>query len=791
MQNKKWIIRPEVFAIIFMWLVVFEWFGTGLPQIHYLIRISYLLILFQWLVAKFKSRDDFPIPKAAIPLALILFQQIISIPNSPLPFHGLEVVLGYLILGIGFLYLLDLLRHDIEPRKLEITFFSMAAVFCLFNLLDILNWFRSWWDISGSMLSLPPFGYRLKGVFLHHANVEAAFLNLVVPLIFVRLLCQRKLFQRFLWLLFMVIIVIVEYFASSRGGWLAAISGLGVTSILLLAPVLKRAKDTGLSLFKDWFSSKGRLISTVILLTILIVGGSVFLGQLRSTSHAPIASARSEIWNTSWQIFKESPIFGNGAGSMHILPVVEDQLPPGFYLVHAHNVLLQVAAENGVIGVGLLMAAVGWGLKAFFHSWRSVEGQARIDLAAYAGVWVGMGVHNLVDVAFEAPIYILATGVFLAFVYRHAPAAEHVKLHRRWILSGAGIFLCVYLIGILFTLRGSIAHQRGVADAAENNDWQGVSENLCEAVDQNPHNSYFYFQCALAKARVYQDSGEAEMLQSAIEILEEGLQIDPYWPVHRANLAILQWEDGQTSQAIETMLQATIDAPNNAVFTLNLGSMYASLGQNEEAAEAYQHALRNDPWLIDSLFMSSDNLRSELMPVSPEDATVARRKQMAWEGWIHLHAGRYNQAEESFQQSLWISPDYGLAYAGLALLAEARGEPEQARIDAGTAVIADVDTPRVYLAAGQIAERQGRTEEATRMYLLTYWSASHTSFSKQYYASVYRRLALPFDLVPQTELGILTDDMLQSFNTLADELEELGQDDLAQQVQDWVVENTP
>ncbi|MEJ2608046.1 MAG: O-antigen ligase family protein, partial [Anaerolineales bacterium] len=421
MKSNKWTIGPAFFAILFMWLVVFEWFGTGLPQIHYLIRVSYILILLQWLIVKLKSHTaSFPIPKAFVPLALLLFQQIISVPYSPLPFHGLEVVLGYLILALGILYLLDVLRHNVEPRKLEFALFSMAAVFCLFNLLDILTWFKSWWDISGSILSMPPFGYRLKGVFLHHANIEAAFLNLVVPLIFVRLIYQRKLHQRFLWLMFLAIIVIVEYFTSSRGGWLAAISAVATTSLLLLAPVLKRGKDAGLSMLKDWFSSRLRLLSVLALSIIVVIMGRVFLGQLRSTSHAPIASARTEIWNTAWQIFRESPILGNGAGSMHILPVVVDQLPPGFYLVHAHNVLLQVAAENGVIGVLLLLVAAGFGLAAFFHAWRRTEGRTRINLAAYAGVLVGVGVHNLVDVAFEAPIYILATGVFLALVYQNA-----------------------------------------------------------------------------------------------------------------------------------------------------------------------------------------------------------------------------------------------------------------------------------------------------------------------------------------------------------------------------------
>ncbi|MEJ2564146.1 MAG: hypothetical protein P8Z42_15905, partial [Anaerolineales bacterium] len=77
------------------------------------------------------------------------------------------------------------------------------------------------------------------------------------------------------------------------------------------------------------------------------------------------------------------------------------------------------------------------------------------------------------------------------------------------------------------------------------------------------------------------------------------------------------------------------------------------------------------------------------------------------------------------------------------------------------------------------------------MFILTYWRASHSSFSRDFYASVYRRLALLFDLVPQTEMGLMTEDMLQSLNTLVVTLREQGQDELAQRIENWILENTP
>jgi hypothetical protein len=99
--------------------VVFEWFGSGTPQVDYLGRGSYLILFLQWLARTGKNRDTFSIPKFIVPLVLILIQQVVSIPTSLLPFQGLEFVLRYLIFTLWFLFLLDNLQHNLDPRKVE------------------------------------------------------------------------------------------------------------------------------------------------------------------------------------------------------------------------------------------------------------------------------------------------------------------------------------------------------------------------------------------------------------------------------------------------------------------------------------------------------------------------------------------------------------------------------------------------------------------------------------------------------------------------------------------------
>lgn len=785
----RMLLKPGFYAVLLMWLVVFDWFGSGVPTVQYLIRAAYGLIFLRLLILRFNERATLLVPKAVIPLALIFIQHVISVPASPLPLHGVEVVLGYLLIIMAWLYLFDELQSELEPRTLENTMISMAIVFSLLNLVDVLSWFILWWRNTGAVLSMPPFGFRLEGVFLHHPNVEIAFLNLVLPLVVVRLLQERRNAHRFLWLLLLGLIGLVDYFSSSRGGWLAAVCGLSVTLSLLNLPAISRLKDRGLHQLRDVFRSRRQYLLASIAVIVVIVVGLAFLGQLRSTSHAPVASARSKIWRTSWNIFTKSPIVGNGAGSMHILPAIEDQLPPGFFLVHAHNVLLQIAAESGVVGLALVLLATGLGFKAFIKSWGSADDRARTDLAVYAGIWVGVGVHNLVDVAFEAPIYILCTGVFLALIYRHAPDEEKLKLNRRRMLSVVAFLLVVFIVGSLYALRGSDAHFRGLQQAGKN-DWDGASASVCEAVALNPDNSFFYFQCGLAKAHLFQISDDETTLESAISNIEAGLQIDPHWPVHWANLSVLKWEAGESAEALECMLQAVNAAPRNAVFALNLGRMYESLGQNETAILAYQQALYNDPWMGNSLFFNASPVRSELIQQPQTQVSSPPRRQAAWEGWVLLSAGQTQQAKEAFRRALQSKPDYGLAYAGLALVGEVDGLAQQARLHADNAIFADVDTPLVFIIAGQIAERQGRSEDATALLLSAYLNIKHNSYSTHYYGSVYRRWSFTMDIVPQMETAFLSQEMVTSFYDLVEKLQALGQEDVAQQILEWIVRSS-
>jgi hypothetical protein len=146
---------------------------------------------------------------------------------------------------------------------------------------------------------------------------------------------------------------------------------------------------------------------------------------------------RSTWWREAWEAFEGQPLIGIGAG--------------GFEYVHRllrnsridvtepHNLLLQFAAETGLIGVALFAGAMGAGLVAL---WRRRDDPTELALALSLPTYL---FHGLLDydwdfVAITAPV-LFATGVLLA----HGRPQRTIAVQPLWAIvavlaAGAVVF---------------------------------------------------------------------------------------------------------------------------------------------------------------------------------------------------------------------------------------------------------------------------------------------------------------------------------------------------------------
>jgi len=736
-----------------------------------------------WLLQRRRDRRPLLIPIISVPIAALILLLLILTPFSPLPQYGLEQPLRGLALMLALLMVVDSLQRGIRPTVWENALVNLATVFTLIELGIAALWYWRWWTINGSLMPLPPVGYRLTGLFLTHANVMAGYLNLVLPTVLVRLTSVRSWGARGVWAITFLLFLVGEYFTSSRGGWLGAAAGLSVTLLLANLPqrvlaALRRIRATRLR--------PGLVPILLALAAVASIGLIVlFLDQARSTVHGPISSARSGIWGPALQVIAASPVWGHGPGSFPIHFARIQRLPPGFAANTAHNLWLQIAAESGVLGLLLTAIAAFFLIRAFVRAWRVAPDDARARLAAMAGALVALSVHHLVDDLFQVPGYALAVLVLLALVYHEAPVSEKIRIAPQRLLQLGALMVAAYLGLRLPSFRGSLDYAEGLR-LARSGDWLGGATSLCRAAELNPQGTFNGFQCALAQAHVSYEVSEAQPARSAIASLQLPLQTDPYWPLHWANLAALEWR-AEHRTAVDHMRRALEAAPLSPEIALNLAWMFEEAGDHEEAVLAYRRALRSDPWLADTVFCQQSAVCREARVGLRLDEHIAAPTRFAWWGFEALSRGSLEIAERNFLLAQQFDKHSAYGYAGLALVYQERGLEELAWKQ--TQIGLFVAPSQIMLfSAGRVALQQGRLPEAAFYLLSAVRAQQRIHDSYEYYAAVYSLDFLPIDLVPQLQHATLTTWNAEDLARMADLLEEQDRRDDAAELRQYLAE---
>jgi O-antigen ligase len=170
------------------------------------------------------------------------------------------------------------------------------------------------------------------------------------------------------------------------------------------------------------------VLGAVIGAAVLIPLGWFALRQLSRVGHQPLSNARAVVWATGWEIFSSHPIIGAGPGAYPVLSPAITATPPGYDANHAHDLWLQVAAEEGLIGEILLLAALGLILLPGLRALKKAEA-SDASIAAYLGVAASLLAHQVVDYMFGVVLYALAAVCLLA-IYLHTFKGRTLSLNR-------------------------------------------------------------------------------------------------------------------------------------------------------------------------------------------------------------------------------------------------------------------------------------------------------------------------------------------------------------------------
>lgn len=167
-------------------------------------------------------------------------------------------------------------------------------------------------------------------------------------------------------------------------------------------------------------------------------------------------SGRQMEWKKAWAIFQNAPVFGHGWGSYTIEGFWQNSVYPlGFrqyesrvLFTHCHNLILQLLAETGLVGLVVVAGGFAWCVRGYFH--RPVK--------AASVLMVSMMLVSLCHSLLEYPlwyVYFLAVFVlFMALTPAEAEAEDRSKapLWLNWQRCGS-IGLCLLvLVGMGYSM---------------------------------------------------------------------------------------------------------------------------------------------------------------------------------------------------------------------------------------------------------------------------------------------------------------------------------------------------
>ncbi|MGZ5052773.1 MAG: O-antigen ligase family protein [Methylobacter sp.] len=375
-------------------------------------------------------------------------------------------------------------------------------------------------------------GYEKRAVFLLSTpNVFATFLNLALaPLLTYYLIGNggNKIFGLAIFL-FEVLLA-----TQSRGGYLSLLAGL-----MFLALFIGKA---GIRIHAErWLKLLYGFIGAVLAIKILVWltpaewdGSSRVLATL---THGETGE-RGPIYGIAWQVLKDH--FPNGTGAYtfrYYFEMMKGAEYSDKHISFVHNDYLQLAVENGLLGVTAFLLVVFLLFFRIVHYRQRILAERRLPLIMAAVGTVAMLVHAMVDFPFYVPVLIGIFGAYLGVIDRQLIeiSGEYLSLQRLFQLKLIGLrpkFISSCLFIGLTVLLGLPAFAAAFSDYSfkrlEDGNiqstlyWNGVAREL------QPRVAIYYW----LEGIIWQDQGvlqqRVDLLEKSNAVFSRGLEVNPF-----------------------------------------------------------------------------------------------------------------------------------------------------------------------------------------------------------------------------------------------------------------------
>jgi len=752
--------------------------GTFAASLVYEVKLLNALVggalVLAWIAARLIQRRALVLTGIELPLVAFAASQWIAVAASVQPRLGLDWAAGLLAWIIFFWLVTDLLANG-WPRAYWLNALVLVAVIIAANGLWLTaQWFAHW----AALGQLAPVAFRLDGL-LEQANLTACVINLLWPIVVVRAMQAPGRPARVALFALAGALAIVEFFTSSRGGWIAAAAGLA-TLVALLAPTAGLQKSW--QRLKDFWRSQARVKQLAALAAILAVAAGLAWLLARETlhvTHGSLLQSRDTFWSTALTLFLAHPLFGAGPDLFPWFYPHFYSIPPDFFPPSAHSMIMQILSGSGLLGLAALLWLAASLARKLWARWRASGGS--LELAGLAASLVSFGVHHLFDYPLTAFILML---IALIAALALAPAAGQPA---RRLHPAAAVPLAALTIGVFaFILRAAGTNAAGLA-LADSGQWQPAAQAFQRAAQLDPGLPLYLEEAAYAYTRAG-DGG------TALPLWQQAAHDDPYWALVPANIGALS-HNLAAAQAAQAM------APRSQMFALNAGAVAEAVGDQAAAQQAYQSALDLKPTSAAALYWQQTPLRATVLAHWQSQQAGAGTSALV-QAQAMLARGDAAGALPLFQQAIYEDPEGNAAYLGLAesylLLHDSAAANRYFQAGVAIPVVAPEDTIGFELLAGDLAAARGDQSAAALAYGSAFYAIDDYDIAgpgsygfPQRSRIVFHQLTLPGEVVPQMARADITPDMDARFGQLAQWDLAAGQHDVACHILQRVYQEAP
>jgi tetratricopeptide (TPR) repeat protein/O-antigen ligase len=788
-----YLVREAVLILVVSYLLFFGGTLNGLaaPQTVWAtvgLVGGVSLVWLGWCVWR-RRRVETP-PLWAPILALVLAYVLTGFASMD-PRRSLNAIWVLVLEVWVFLLVYDMVKRGWPAELFVKVLLILGVVVVAFVFWQLLDWERQWLAIGGWSSPFPPVWLR-PSPFYTHANLVAAFTNLLWPLALVWLWDTRSRLTRLWCGLVIAGCGIVIVFSSSRGALLAAGGALALMSVLAIV----WQRQAFLSFAARLMRSRWQIALAALPILAAGAGASVLIARvLAHPTHGTFWGSRAVFWQAALAAFRRSPLLGSGPGTFASDYLNRVSVPPQFLYPHAHSMPLQLAAETGAVGlvsgawlvVALIVAAV--------RRWRCAPLSERRLIAGLCGALATTGLHGLVDSPTLVPAIAMMWMLLAALLLSIESPERPVRISGE---RPAGTAMAV--LAALFVVGGGVWMQHGYAPyyygaaLANASAWAEALPSLEEATRRDVGHAYYHLQAGFAHGMVASE-GDVTQLPQAIVHYRQGIAREPYYSLNHANLAVLLWQQGEREAAIDAMQRAAELAPDEAAYPLNLGVFFETEGDTARAVELYQRALDLRPTWAAAYFWRASEARSAALrawqatqsaepPASGGEEALAQSSQVIRENPADpvVYLG---QAKALIGLGRWAEAEHALRMADLV----ARG--------GGSAISAESCNEIGYYQA-LVAYQQGRSVEAIHMLEQVLGQVrDQTLFgpggegASLYGWGVFYRVGWEQDVLPGLQIIRFTDEQVNRLLLLGQWYESAGDAASARRVYHEVLEVAP